>query len=838
MSQVTFSSNVVQAGTITATADETVPPTPNVDNITVNVGATVQSTGGDIIFNAGDNIVVNGNLLAADVYLTAGYNNNDGEDAISLGGSVFAADVVDLSTSNGAVTQTGGYLQAGTLQSSGVFGSVILNGINNGVGRIGNFVAHGSFSMVDDAALSVYGQLSAANISLRVGGSLHIDNVVSTPGSLSLDAPQTVLNYSISNVGSLVVQYSGTGGTLYNYGNVSVQTTHEQEYHYAVQSSGLLAVSSTDGGAIRFYSTVADGAGLSISTAGAGAFDGVISGAGGFAQSGTGTTTLSASNTYTGATAVNAGTLVVDGSIANSTTTVNSGATLGGEGRTGAVEVLSGGTIAPGDNRPGILGTGNLTLDVGSTFAEEIGGTSPGNGSGHYDQLDVVGNVSLTGANLSVTLLGSFAQPPGTTYTIINNEGSNLIQGTFAGLSEGAIYHAGDREFRISYIGGTGNDVTLTAVDPISRHAPADWQDILGDLHSDVLLRNSSDPQSQSILFNSNGTAAGASQVGYVVAAGWAPVATLDLNGNTYADILYMNPTTRELGFYEGGGATFGQVSTTWRPLPQLVPNDWVVVGTHGGNSDFTGDGGDDLLIYNTRSGELGFWDISQTGTTNTPVTGTPLYGATWHTLGLLPAGWEVEGTGDFNDNVSTPLAGNGSHIDDILLRNVRGTNEAGIWEMTGQDTSATSHIAQVQWYSVGAVDPSYTFNGIGNFVGADNFSAGRLDEALFRSSVSAPGGGNNVIYLSGDGWAPSTVTQVTPTSGSFALTLNANETIAGTGDYDLTGSPYYDDVLVLRTGAPGNAAATPNSLEYHSDGVAAAILLQQLSAAQSPLWG
>ena len=47
-----------------------------------------------------------------------------------------------------------------------------------------------------------------------------------------------------------------------------------------------------------------------------------ISGGGEFQQNGPGTTILTAINTYTGATTVNAGALVVNGSIANSAVTV------------------------------------------------------------------------------------------------------------------------------------------------------------------------------------------------------------------------------------------------------------------------------------------------------------------------------------------------------------------------------------------------------------------------------------------------------------------------------------------------------------------------------------
>ena len=82
-----------------------------------------------------------------------------------------------------------------------------------------------------------------------------------------------------------------------------------------------------------------------------------------------------AADNYHGFTTVASGTLLVDGSIASSVETgVQNGATLGGHGTVSAVHVLSGGTLAPGDS-PGVLTTGNVTLDSGAHF-QEIGGTS------------------------------------------------------------------------------------------------------------------------------------------------------------------------------------------------------------------------------------------------------------------------------------------------------------------------------------------------------------------------------------------------------------------------------------------------------------------------------
>ena len=169
---------------------------------------------------------------------------------------------------------------------------------------------------------------------------------------------------------------------------------------------------------------------------------------------------------------MNAGTLLVNspGSIA-SPVTVNSGGTLGGTGTVGnTVTVNSGGTIAPGTS-PGILNTGTLTLTAGSTLTVEINGTTVGT---QYDQVNVTGGVTLGNATLNVVL--GFTPSAGQTFTIIANDLADAVVGTFSGLPEGSIFTAGAGRFSISYVGGSGNDVVLTAL-----NVPADDRQGLRD---------------------------------------------------------------------------------------------------------------------------------------------------------------------------------------------------------------------------------------------------------------------------------------------------------------------------------------------------------------------
>jgi hypothetical protein len=150
----------------------------------------------------------------------------------------------------------------------------------------------------------------------------------------------------------------------------------------------------------------------------------------------------------------------VDGTLGN--TTVASNATLEGDGSVGALDVENGGTAAPGHS-PGCLNSGNLTLN--GVYQIQLGGTTACSG---YDQLNVTGTVNVTGATPDVVLYDGFAPKVGDSFTIINNDGSDPVIGTFSGLPGGTAFASQGVDYRISYKGGTGNDVVLTVVSSLS----------------------------------------------------------------------------------------------------------------------------------------------------------------------------------------------------------------------------------------------------------------------------------------------------------------------------------------------------------------------------------
>ncbi|MFN6051523.1 MAG: hypothetical protein ACK47R_11895, partial [Planctomycetia bacterium] len=119
--------------------------------------------------------------------------------------------------------------------------------------------------------------------------------------------------------------------------------------------------------------------------------------------------------------------------------------------------------LTPGINGPGMMHTNSLLLSSGNTVEIDLQGTNPATG---YDQIVVCtsGNVNLASATLNLS--STFTGNQGTVFTILDNQGSGTISGTFTGLAEGAAVTVNGRAYQISYVGGTGNDVTLTVYDP------------------------------------------------------------------------------------------------------------------------------------------------------------------------------------------------------------------------------------------------------------------------------------------------------------------------------------------------------------------------------------
>jgi fibronectin-binding autotransporter adhesin len=186
-------------------------------------------------------------------------------------------------------------------------------------------------------------------------------------------------------------------------------------------------------------------------------YSGVISGTSSFVNKhGPARWTLTGASTFTGTFIQTAGTSIMDGSLANADVRVDGG-TFGGSGLVKSIRANSGGTLAPGAS-PGQLDvSGAVTLMPGSTYQVELNGLQAGTS---FDQLNIGGPLNVTNATLQV--IPSFNSAVSNVFTVVLNNGAGAVNGTFNGLPQNATFVAGGKTFRISYTGGSGNEVTLT----------------------------------------------------------------------------------------------------------------------------------------------------------------------------------------------------------------------------------------------------------------------------------------------------------------------------------------------------------------------------------------
>ncbi|MCR9292459.1 MAG: hypothetical protein NXI32_07060 [bacterium] len=189
--------------------------------------------------------------------------------------------------------------------------------------------------------------------------------------------------------------------------------------------------------------------------------------------SGQGSLHLAGQNTVSGANLyINGSTLQVDKSLVGMNYLYAYGASIRGAGVVGADYIetylafldhsgalvspylgVSYGNVSPGGSSVATLETGSISL-YASVFDVQLESTAT------HDVLDVTGTVYLSGTQLSVT--SKFRPVNRQQFTIIENDGLDPIYGTFDGLDEGDLVVVDDMAFRISYVGGSGNDVVLT----------------------------------------------------------------------------------------------------------------------------------------------------------------------------------------------------------------------------------------------------------------------------------------------------------------------------------------------------------------------------------------
>lgn len=191
-------------------------------------------------------------------------------------------------------------------------------------------------------------------------------------------------------------------------------------------------------------------------------------------KTGSSTWTIAGSGDFAGATSVNEGTLIVNGSLAGSAVTVASGARLGGSGTVGATTLASGSRITPGNSIGTLTINGAYVQNAGAVYEVEVDPTT-----GVSDRIDVKGTATLAnGASVSVINYTGGAFVAGQRYTILTSTGltgsysGDLTLSAFLSLRNSSdatnAYLTVVQTATAGNVGGTGNEQAVgNAVDSL-----------------------------------------------------------------------------------------------------------------------------------------------------------------------------------------------------------------------------------------------------------------------------------------------------------------------------------------------------------------------------------
>jgi len=416
--ETTASTLITNSATITVTGSGASPDFAAGVLFQAGAAGTFVNQAGGTVVSATDSGVrgADANIIVRNAGTITGGNGI----AINLGNGNDIIQVTDGQINGAIVTGTGS--DQFTMSGGTVTGNVNLGGGNNTVTMTGGQI-NGSIAL--GAGNDTVQLFTGATItgSLDGGGGTN---------ALTLDGTGTAsLSNTISNFQTLTKQNTGTwdvtssiaGATAVAVTGGTLILSGDSTYTGGTTISAGTLQLGNGGTTGSIVGDVTNNGALAFNRSDTFTFPGVISGTGSVSQIGAGTTVLTANNTYTGATTVAAGTLIVNGSIGNSAVMVNSGATLGGIGTVGATIINSGGTFAPG-NSPGTMTVaGNLTFQSGALYLVQVN-----------PSIASLANVSGT-ATLAGSVQAAFAPGGYVTraYTILSASGGRV--GTFDGLS-------------------------------------------------------------------------------------------------------------------------------------------------------------------------------------------------------------------------------------------------------------------------------------------------------------------------------------------------------------------------------------------------------------------
>ncbi|EIG1054610.1 autotransporter-associated beta strand repeat-containing protein [Salmonella enterica subsp. enterica serovar Napoli] len=238
------------------------------------------------------------------------------------------------------------------------------------------------------------------------------DSSSGSAATINVDAASQMLLSDSADAGASVTNNSGTVAFAGNAQAASARISNLAGGNVTLaDSAGSTAIGSLSGaGNVNLGEATLTEGNLGLNDT----ISGIISGiGGGLVKTGSGTLTLTGDNSYTGATSVQQGVLLVNGdqSAATGAATVDAGATLGGAGALGgSVSVADEGHLTPGAtlDSVGELTMDNLTLAQNAQLDFQFGQSGTPGGALN-DLLTVNGDLNLDGTlNITQTPGGNF----------------------------------------------------------------------------------------------------------------------------------------------------------------------------------------------------------------------------------------------------------------------------------------------------------------------------------------------------------------------------------------------------------------------------------------------
>ena len=409
-------------------------------------GALRQNNTNNLLSAVGQVVFANGGfaLWGSPVSLQWGLVNQTGNNTWAIGTTL--AVLQSFITSNGTLTVSGAVTNGGATLTLDGAGSNLLSGVVYGAGALVKTGA-GSAALSAQSTYTGGTAVNGGTLNLTGGGgssgTIRGTVTVNTGGTLQLSTGDatgyggggtalTVINLAggtlnvnttaNQTLGSAVINMTGgvitgnTSGNLDFFGGASALNTLAATNTATI--SGV-AVSPLRQGSTTFTiasGTTPSGIDLDISsvlrTSPSGDATGAV-----LYKEGPGTLRLSGVNTYAKPTTINAGTLLVSGSLAAGTTvTAAAGSTLGGTGVIkGPTTVAQGATLAPGNNGIGTL-TLNSTLNLSGKTLMELSKSA----TSLTNDLLALTTALTYGGTLTVTNIGTNALAQGDSFKLFN----------------------------------------------------------------------------------------------------------------------------------------------------------------------------------------------------------------------------------------------------------------------------------------------------------------------------------------------------------------------------------------------------------------------------------